>query len=244
MNTKIFALIAKKLQESFNLPKHEEIRNRIGADTVVLALPWTPARFKKFQTAVETELQLTSEFTGTVRQIVADFDRRYLHRFFGEIWKPRTETFNYTGWNLSDEINRQNPASVLDVGCGYHPFKGRIHNLVGIDPFNNSADYMVDILDYKVKPESYDVVMALGSINFNSQEEIESRFSCCVDLLKTQGRLYMRANPGITHKNGPYVDVFNWTFEFVNYLAEKYNLKLDTFKRDANDRLYFVYTKL
>jgi hypothetical protein len=34
------------------------------------------------------------------------------------------------------------------------------------------------------------------------------------------------------------------TTEIVNEFAEKYNLKLDTFKRDANDRLYFVYTKL
>ena len=30
----------------------------------------------------------------------------------------------------------------------------------------------------------------------------------------------------------------------VAEFAEKYNLKLETFKRDANDRLYFVYTKL
>ncbi len=30
----------------------------------------------------------------------------------------------------------------------------------------------------------------------------------------------------------------------VNEFAEKYNLKLETFKKDANDRLYFVYTKL
>jgi len=39
------------------------------------------------------------------------------------------------------------------------------------------------------------------------------------------------------------VEIFNWTFEVVNEFAEKYNLNLDTFKKDANDRLYFVYTK-
>jgi hypothetical protein len=131
----------------------------------------------------------------------------------------------------------------LDVGCGYHPFKGRIQNIVGIDPYNNCADYMVDILDYKVKPGSHDVVIALGSINFNSKDEIEQRFSHCVELLEAGGRFYLRANPGIAHKTGPYVDIFPWSFEVVNEFAEKYNLKLLEFKKDIN-RLYFVYEKL
>jgi carboxypeptidase Taq len=91
-------------------------------------------------------------------------------RFFSEIWKPRTGDYDYTGWQLADEINALNPESVLDVGCGYHPFKGRIPNLIGIDPYNNCADFMVDILDYKVKPASHDHIIALGSINFNSQD--------------------------------------------------------------------------
>jgi hypothetical protein len=106
------------------------------------------------------------------------------------------------------------------VGCGYHPFKGRITNIIGIDPYNNCADYEVDILDYKVKPESHDVIMALGSINFNSRDEIESRFAHCVALLKPGGKFFLRANPGITHKTGPYVEIFPWTFEVVNEFAE------------------------
>ena len=132
---------------------------------------------------------------------------------------------------------------MLDVGCGYHPFKGRIQNLIGIDPYNNQADYEVDILEYKVKPESHDVILALGSINFNSKDEIESRFAHCVSLLKAGGRFYLRANPGILHKTGPYVDIFPWSFEVVNEFADKYNLNLLTFKKDNNDRLYFVYQK-
>ena len=104
------------------------------------------------------------------------------------------------------------------------------------------TDYEVDILEYRVKHQ-YDVIMALGSINFNSQDEIQARFSHCVDLLKTGGKFFLRANPGITHKTGPYVEIFNWTFEVVSEFAETYNLHLDTYKKDANDRLYFVYTK-
>jgi len=243
MNTKIFALLQKNLQLAFNLPKYQKISDAIDENTVVQNLPWTPARYRKFKDAVEAELSLPCDYIGTLKEIVDDLSERYILRFFGEIWKPRTDDYSFTGWQLAEEINKLNPESVLDVGCGYHPFKGRIDNLIGIDPYNNCADYQVDILDYKVKPASHDVIIALGSINFNSKDEIESRFSRCVELLKTGGKFYLRANPGVQHKTGPYVDIFPWSFEVVNEFAEKYNLKLLEFKKDANTRLYFVYQK-
>jgi SAM-dependent methyltransferase len=244
MNTKIFALVVKNLQTAFNLPKYEKIRSSMSKDTRVNQLPWTPARYRKFRDAISAELQLDSDYVGTVQEIVKDLSERYTHRFFAEMWKPRTNEYSHTGWQLVEEVNSLNPESVLDVGCGYHPFKGRIQNIVGIDPYNNQADYEVDILEYRVRPESHDVIIALGSINFNSRDEIETRFAHCVNLLKKGGRFYLRANPGIAHKSGPYVDIFPWTFEVVKELEGRYNLHLDTFKRDANNRLYFVYTKL
>lgn len=241
MNTKIFKLVKENLQLAFNLPKYSKIS--IDENTIVQDLPWTPARYSKFKDAVEAELHLPCDYVGTLKDIINDLSERYILRFFGEIWKPRTGDYEHTGWELADEVNKLNPEKVLDVGCGYHPFKGRIQNLIGIDPYNNQADYEVDILEYKVKPESHDVILALGSINFNSKDEIEARFEHCVNLLKVGGKFYLRANPGITHKTGPYVDIFPWSFEVVNEFAEKYNLKLDAFKKDNNDRLYFVYTK-
>jgi len=243
MNTKIFTLLVKKLNNAFNLPKYQHIRDTIDQNTQVDQLPWTPARYRKFKDAMESELYLDCDYVGTIKHIVAALDQQYLLRFFGEIWKPRTDTFGHTGWALADEINRQNFKNILDVGCGYHPYKGRIANLVGIDPFNAAADYQVDILDYNVKSGSHDCIMALGSINFNSRDEIEKRFAHCVDLLESGGKFYLRANPGILHKTGPYVDVFPWTFGIVKELEQKYNLHLDTFKVDAHERLYFVYTK-
>ena len=242
MNTKIFKLITKNLQDAFNLPKYQSIV--IDENTAVDKLPWTPARYSKFKNTVEAELSLPCDYVGTLREIVDDLSERYILRFFSEIWKPRTGDYEHTGWELAAEVNKLNPKNVLDVGCGYHPFKGRIQNLIGIDPYNNCADYEVDILDYKVKPGTHDVIIALGSINFNSRDEIEARFAHCVNLLEVGGKFFLRANPGITHKTGPYVEIFNWTFEVVNEFAEKYNLKLETFKRDANERLYFVYTKM
>ena len=242
MNTKIFNLITENLTTTFNLPKYANIT--IDKNTVVDLLPWTPARYRKFKDSIETELALEDcSFTGPLLDIVNTLSERYILRFFGEMWRPRTDDYSHTGWHLVEEINKLNPKNVLDVGCGYHPFKGRIQNLIGIDPYNDAADYQVDILEYKVKYK-HDVIIALGSINFNSQDEIEARFGHCVDLLDAGGRFYLRANPGITHRTGPYVDIFPWTFEIVNDFAEKYNLKLLEFKKDANNRLYFVYQKL
>jgi hypothetical protein len=242
MNTKIFNLITKNLDATFNLPKYKNIV--INKDTVVDELPWTPARYRKFKDAVEAELMLEDcSFNGPLLKIVDTISERYILRFFGEIWKPRTDDYNHTGWQLVEEVNRLNPKNVLDVGCGYHPFKGRIQNLVGIDPYNAAADYQVDILEYRVR-HKHDVIIALGSINFNSRDEIEARFGHCVDLLETGGMFYLRANPGITHNTGPYVEIFPWSFEVVNKFAEQFNLKLLEFKKDANDRLYFVYQKL
>jgi SAM-dependent methyltransferase len=242
MNSKIFNLLQENLQLAFNLPKYSKIS--ITEQTVVQELPWTPARYRKFKDAVEVELSLPCDYVGTLCDITDDLSERYILRFFSEIWKPRTGDYEHTGWELANEINKLNPEKVLDVGCGYHPFKGRIQNLIGIDPYNNCADYEVDILEYKVKPNSYDVIIALGSINFNSKAEIEERFSHCINLLKKGGKFFLRANPGIPHKIGPYIDIFPWSFEVVNEFAEKYNLKLETFKKDANERLYFVYQKL
>jgi SAM-dependent methyltransferase len=242
MNTKIFQLLTKNLQNSFNLPKYATIL--INKDTVVNQLPWTPARFKKFKNIINNTLDLNCEFVGTVEQIVNKLDIKYTGRFFSEIWKPQTETYLYTGWNLVEEINRLNPSKVLDVGCGYNQFKDRINNLIGIDPYNNCADYQVDILEFSSVPESFDVIIALGSINFNSKEDIDQRINACVKLLKTKGKMYFRVNPGIQHNKGPWVDVFKWSFETAHEFAMKYNLSLDTFKKDSNDRLYFVYTKV
>jgi hypothetical protein len=243
VNTLIFSLIKKNLEHAFALNKYERVRAAISADTVIDDLPWTPARYRKFKTAVETELSLSASFGGTVRQIVDDFSERYIHRFFAEIWKPRTNEYAHSGWQLVDEINSLGARNVLDVGCGYHPFKGRINNLVGIDPYNDCADYMVDILDYKVPAGSHDYIVALGAINFNSREDIEQRFGHCVELLAPGGRFYLRANPGIIHFAGPYVEIFPWSFEIVKEFEIKYGLKLETFKKDTNSRLYFVYSK-
>lgn len=240
MNSKILNLLLENLNLAFSLPKYNSLR--IDPETRIDYLPWTPARFKKFKDKIENTLGVESEFVGTVKECVADLDIKYLSWFFGEVWRPRTEKYQYTGWPLVDMIKKHNPARVLDVGCGYNQFKERISNLTGIDPYNNQADYMVDILDYNVEPGSYDALICLGSINFNGQEDIESRVAQCVQLTAPGGRMYFRANPGIDHGHGPWVEIFPWNFEKCYSIASRFNLEVETFKKDR-DRLFWIWKK-
>jgi len=243
MNQKIFKLLVENLNEAFKLPKYDTVRNSINSDTIIARLPWTPARYDKFKEKIEQTLDLSCDFVGSVLDVTNELDNKYSNRFFGEIWKPQTEIYNYTGWNLIDEINKLNPRKVLDVGCGYNQFKGRINNLVGIDPYNNCADYQVDIFEFVDDPNSYDVIIALGSINFNSYQDILIRMERCVNLLAPSGKMFFRVNPGIEHQKGPWIDIFPWSFEMAQSFAKKLNLTLETFKKDSNSRLFFVYSR-
>ena len=242
MNSKILKCIEENLQEAFNIDKYEYVQHTIKTACNLDDLPWTPARKKKLIQKLELIFGVPIELEGTIGDLVERTDQRYLTWFFGEVWKPRTEQYQWTGYRIAEEICRADPKKVLDVGCGYNPFKGRIPNLVGIDPYNNCADFQVDILDYRVEPESYDHIIALGSINFNSREDIERRFGATVDLLAPGGRLWMRVNPGHVHKNGPWVEIFPWSFEIAYEFAKQFDLTLETVKQDQ-DRLFFLFTK-
>ena len=243
MNTKILRFVDKKLDEMFSLPKYQQIV--FQEDTIIKQLPWTPARFAKFQNAIFEEFGLNNiNFDGTVRDVVNDIDEKYSQHFWGQgIWQPRTDQYQYTGWGLVDEILKHKPKAVLDVGCGYNQFKPRIPNLVGIDKYNNSADFMVDILDYNVDPGTYDAVIVLGAINFGAYEDVSAKFKKVFELTAPNGRVYVRANPGEIHKNGPYIEIYPWDFDSVYRIAKEHKVHLITLKKDNGNRLFFVFEK-
>lgn len=243
MNNKIFNYLVKNLSDTFSLPKYNEICNNLNRETVIADLPWTPARYKKFTEVVNRNFDLDINFNGTISDVTHDIDQKYSARFWGGIWQPRTEVYQFTGWNIVDLINKANPKAVLDVGCGFNQFKSRISNLVGIDAYNQSADYMVDILDYNVPNESYDHVIVFGSINFGDFDDINTRFKKVIDLTMTGGKIYVRANPGHVHKNGPWIEIYPWDFDTAYKIAQIYNCELSSFKKDNGDRLYFELKK-
>lgn len=241
MNTKIFSFLIENLTKNFNLPKYSKIKHHINGDTVISELPWTPAKLDKFSNLIERTFFTKLPMDQSVKNATAYLDDKYLHKFFGEIWKPHTSDYAYTGTMLADNIIKHNPKNVIDVGCGYNEFKDKIPNLIGIDPYNNAADYMVDILEF-TSAKQFDAVVALGSINFGTYDDIEQRFAKCISLLADGGRMYMRVNPGLQHKNGPWVEIFKWDFAVADKLAQKFTLTLESYKTDL-DRLYLVYVK-
>lgn len=241
MNRKIFRLLTENLHSAFDLPKFANLVKTIDKDTVLLQLPWTPARLRKFQDKIQTILDLSTDLAGTIEHVVKDLDTRYTDRFFREIWQPNTDKYRYTGWSIVEEITKHSPKTVLDVGCGYNQFKHRIPGVVGIDPYNESADYQVDILDF-VSATKFDAMIIFGSINFNSKDEISQKLKQCVDLLANDGRMYFRVNPGISHIKGPWVDIFEWDFKTAQEFSQQFDLILEAFKKD-HDRYYFVYYK-
>ena len=245
MNRKISTFLQENLRESFKLSRWDSVREKINDDTVIVDLPWTPARLQKFKDKLLSTFQLDDvDLHASVSELTDEIDVKYSARFWGQgVWQPRTDVYQYTGWNIVDDINKREPRKVLDVGCGYNQFKPRINNLIGIDKFNNSADYMVDILDFNVEPESFDAVIVFGSINFGDWDDMSIRYKKVFELLAPGGRVYVRANPGHTHKNGPWIDIFPWSFEYAHKIAKENDVELVTFKQDNGDRLFFLFEK-
>jgi len=117
------------------------------------------------------DIELDKIVDMEIYALAEQIDRAVLKNYFGKVWQPETKKFKYSGLAIIDEVNAMNPDNVIDIGCGYNEFKGKIDNLIGIDPYNDRADIIVHTLDYKPDVE-YDVAICLGSVNFGSSDKI------------------------------------------------------------------------
>lgn len=180
----------------------------------------------------------------TIEQYVEAIDDACLHKYFSKYWQNDMKKWKYSGVQLIDEVNSLKPRAVLDVGCGYNEFKGRIDNLVGIDPYNDKADLQISTLEYKTA-EKYDVILCLGSVNFGDRDKIVAEVGRCVNLLADNGTMFFRVNPGVQHDKpeADWIEFFAWNVPFIIELSEIYNLKILDIRDDTNQRKYFVYRK-
>lgn len=181
---------------------------------------------------------------NNIGELVEKIDDAVLARYFGEVWQPEMKKFKYSGLGLIDEINNLKPRKVLDIGCGYNEFKGKIHNLVGLDPYNNAADIQCKIKDYR-SDEKYDVVLALGSINFGSTDKIFTELERAVKLTASGGKMYFRVNPGLQHTppESKWISFYPWNSNFIINCANYFNLDVLDIRNDSNNRMYFVWNK-
>ena len=180
----------------------------------------------------------------TLEQYVQTIDDACLHKYFSKYWQNDMKKWKYSGVALIDEVNSLKPRAVLDVGCGYNEFKGKIDNLIGIDPYNDKADLEVSTLEYKTD-QKFDVVLCLGSVNFGNREKIIAEVGRCVNLLADGGTMFFRVNPGVQHDRpeADWIEFFAWNVPFIIELSEMYNLKILDIRDDSNQRKYFVLRK-
>jgi SAM-dependent methyltransferase len=180
----------------------------------------------------------------TLEQYAEAIDVACLHKYFSKYWENDIKKWKYSGLALIDEVNSLKPRAVLDVGCGYNEFRGKIDNLIGIDPYNDRADLQVSTLEYRTT-QKFDVIMCLGSINFGSRDKIIAEVGRCVDLLADGGTMFFRVNPGVQHNKpeAKWIEFFAWNVPFIIELSEIFNLKVLDIRDDSNQRKYFIYRK-
>jgi hypothetical protein len=170
-------------------------------------------------------------------------DQNYLNNYFANHWGHKGVPVSViTGIELANKVN--NNEWVLDVGCGRNLFKGKIKNLVGIDPAFDEADVKTTIEEYKTE-QMFDVAFCLGSINFGSIEDIRRQIVCVIDYLKPRSRIYWRCNPGLQdHGNEECknIEFFPWSEEWHMILSKEYGFELTEFAHDGN-RIYAVWEK-
>ena len=178
----------------------------------------------------------------TLLQSTDAIDDACLHRYFSKYWQNDMKKWKYSGLALIDEVNALKPRAVLDVGCGYNEFKGKINNLIGIDPYNNLADHQVGTLEYNTD-RKFDVILCLGSVNFGSKDKIIAEVSRCVSLLADGGTMFFRVNPGVQHDKpeADWIEFYAWNVPFIIELTEILQLKILDIRDDTNQRKYFIY---
>jgi hypothetical protein len=170
-------------------------------------------------------------------------NQNQLNEYFAKKWKSNLYQYQYSGWNLINKV--KDDEWVLDVGCGPNPFKGKIKNLISIDPAFNESDYKVTIEEFKID-QKFDVAFCLGSINFGSEDKIILEINSLVNLLKPTARIYWRCNPGRQdHENKmcEHINFFPWNFDLHKKFASYFKFECTDLKWDNNQRIYAEWNR-
>lgn len=189
-------------------------------------------------------ISLPSISTSNPKELETTIDNAVLAQYFSKVWQPETKKFKYSGLSIIDDVNAMFPRAVIDIGCGYNEFKGKIDNLIGIDPYNDRADVKSTVLDYKTDVK-YDVAICLGSINFGSTDKIIAELEAAVNLVGPSGLLYFRVNPGLQHDapESKWIDFYDWDPVFISNIANYLDCRLAKLRQDTGNRFYFVLKK-
>jgi hypothetical protein len=172
-----------------------------------------------------------------------NIQQQFLNDYYANEWTGSFDDYVYSGYALIDKVSLTE--WVLDVGCGSNPFKGKINNLIGVDPANPAADVMITIDEFQTS-QVFDVAFCLGSINFNSVNYISTQIGKIVSLLNpVKSRIYWRCNPGYWDHGTErchLLPIFPWTNEMHYELAPKFGFQVADIKIDRN-RIYAEWVR-
>lgn len=170
-------------------------------------------------------------------------------QYFKDSWKPDYDKFEYSGWKLLQQIRPKD--EILDIGCGYNLFKDKLGDRVyGIDPANDKADQMIAWEDYtpiaRAGRSRFNVYLALGSLNFGTEQEVEAQIKKLSEVTEKGDRIYWRQNPGIGDhpwKGVENVRFYPWTIEKNYEWADKYGFWVRECREDTGNRIYAEWFK-
>ena len=163
--------------------------------------------------------------------------------YFRNNWKPDYDKFKYSGWQLLDKIDKD--AHILDIGCGYNLLKPHFPNLYGIDPHNSNADYEIAFEDY-IPHKNFDVYLALGSLNFGTEKDVDKQIKHLYDITKKGDIIYWRQNHGLSdHPWGGVeaIKFFPWSKQWNIAFCLKYDFEMIEFKKDNGNRYYVEWVR-
>jgi len=171
-----------------------------------------------------------------------------IKNFFGNKW-TRTEIDDHVVDRIVDN------KSVIDVGCGFNPYKKFNPNLVGIDIVNEGADVVCDILDYDAMGIKYDIAICYGVLHFNSYDWIRERLEWVVNNTKPKSEILMKVNPtrkeelAFDMRTSDVVWFDKWNHGLAEHFADIYSLEISNWRewRNPHDnslRLKFDYRKV
>lgn len=142
-------------------------------------------------------------------------NKKHINDYFANHWKGHlNDNYRFTNVeNILKQIGRKD--EVLDVGCGYNPFKESLgKRLYAFDPALSYGNEVTDIESFDAKGKQWDVVLCLGSINFGSTSVIKPQVEKVVSLVKPGGKIIWRQNPGLQDHNNQEceeITFFKWT---------------------------------
>lgn len=207
----------------------------------------------RYGVSLKDDIKLLTHFTKAVERI----DEQVLNNYFNGqddgTWSSGTKfETRASGRKMVEYIKSIGAKSIIDIGCGSNELKQYFTDIefIGIDPYNPRADLAVGIDDIKTD-KKFDVVLILGSLNFGDESTINKQFSKAFKLCKPGGKMFIRANPGITHDTdkAKWIDFYEWSHEKVEELAKAFGLTVNElgWDHDNEDEYRFgnrIYAEL